>query len=1227
MKKKLLYLLIALLCNFSITKASDIEISPYIAATNYWVPGTYLNGLMAVNGAIDTANFKFIRIGGFGANSYTNDQYITYIDQIRAIGAEPIVTVAASKSIATVTAMITYINVTKGRKIKYWSVGNEPDHANGGNLSVETVAAYTKSISTALKDVDSTIKVIGLEYSAYTTSSWVKLLGGTADITGKDANGNYYVDIISWHRYGIISVSDIQSNVTDMVARLNVVNKNRTDNPLQWMMGEINMHYDNSLVTNPDGYCWSFWSGQLFAGFWKMGIENKGFSYCQWSIAEGGSDRSSGDLGLFDALNKGRSIYYHSLMFNQNLKKYYALSSDNQTNVETLCMKDSTGVAVMITNANKDKSFTYSVRLDNTYGIGSNLKIKVDASIAKEVFGVIPAFATQMLVFDNNGIFVKLYTYTSLDADAQKGPSIIFPESECNAMPTVDSVSTVIHQSGTEDFKIKFTGITDGNGSSNNLSIVASSMDSTIAQVDSVLYNSSADSAIVYVKPLKKGITAIVLIISDQGATDCIKPAINISAVDVKIYDVIDIPALIEAEDYFNMYGLTTQTSTLGSLNMASSTKGDYLEYKINVPSPGTYYLTAGVSSASGYAALAVKEDTAVLGTFSVDNTGGWQVWKQKIVSLNFTTAGEHTLRIEYTSAGANLDYFIFSSIDPTSNNLPYTYLTLPINNTTVEETSSITLQASSYDPENKIKKVDFYADDFLIGSDTITPYSVDWKSIFVGAHKLKSVITDDAGNSTSSTIINITIVKSAAFQIIPGKIEAENYSTMYGIQTQATADVLGGGLNVGYMDTNDWVDYKCKVQETGVYKINARLAGWATGKYLELRDETGKVLTKINVPYTSIGTSGNDKYQIYADVLGDSTFTLNAGSKTLRIFSINGSVNFNYFSIENVGNSGSTSIIISPSTLSLKKGDFIELKANGTDTAGNSYDINPAWSCNFDGMINSFGVFLAKDTGTYIVTAKVGSIEGSLTILVSDTLTKHNLTLSVISNGTVVPNATVILNGLTGISNANGIVVFNSLSPANDYIYTVKATGFYDTLGFVSITDADVNKEIELRALPRYSVTFTVKENNVALENVTVTFSGSSKNTDANGMVVFENYLAATGLAYSTTFTGYTKVSGTISIVNANVSKDIALSKTISSIPSLNSSIKVYPNPVTDNLMVENAQNSILNVIDMSGKVILTKSISSANENINISNLSIGVYNIVIKMNNSNYSRLITKQ
>src|SRR5205085_2776107 len=61
-------------------------------------------------------------------------------------------------------------------------------------------------------------------------------------------------------------------------------------------------------------------------------------------------------------------------------------------------------------------------------------------------------------------------------------------------------------------------------------------------------------------------------------------------------------------------------------------------------------------------------------------------------------------------------------------------------------------------------------------------------------------------------------------FNAIPGTIQAEAYCQMSGVQLENTTDA-GGGQNVGYIDTNDWMGYRINVPSTGAYTVQYRVA------------------------------------------------------------------------------------------------------------------------------------------------------------------------------------------------------------------------------------------------------------------------------------------------------------------------------------------------------------------------------------------------------------------
>lgn len=118
----------------------------------------------------------------------------------------------------------------------------------------------------------------------------------------------------------------------------------------------------------------------------------------------------------------------------------------------------------------------------------------------------------------------------------------------------------------------------------------------------------------------------------------------------------------------------------------------------------------------------------------------------------------------------------------------------------------------------------------------------------------------------------------------IPGTVQAENFSAMSGIQTETTTDT-GGGLDVGYMDAGDWLDYNVNVQTAGTYNVQLRVASQNGGGTLQLQS-AGAVLATAAIPATG-------DWQAWTTV--NTSVTLDTGKQTLRLQVVNGGFNVNW--------------------------------------------------------------------------------------------------------------------------------------------------------------------------------------------------------------------------------------------------------------------------------------------------------------------------------------------
>lgn len=149
---------------------------------------------------------------------------------------------------------------------------------------------------------------------------------------------------------------------------------------------------------------------------------------------------------------------------------------------------------------------------------------------------------------------------------------------------------------------------------------------------------------------------------------------------------------------------------------------------------------------------------------------------------------------------------------------------------------------------------------------------------------------------------------------VIPAKIEAENYSNQQGTQVENTAD-SGGGENVGYIDTGDFLEYEINVPETKDYNFEFRVASL---------NKTVRFDVLSNGNYlSSISKESTFGWQNW--ITTKKTIRLNQGTQTIRLLATDGGWNINWLQIKEVssnpGNGDSPAAVL---------GGLVNWKLNG---------------------------------------------------------------------------------------------------------------------------------------------------------------------------------------------------------------------------------------------------------------------------------------------------------
>lgn len=145
------------------------------------------------------------------------------------------------------------------------------------------------------------------------------------------------------------------------------------------------------------------------------------------------------------------------------------------------------------------------------------------------------------------------------------------------------------------------------------------------------------------------------------------------------------------------------------------------------------------------------------------------------------------------------------------------------------------------------------------------------------------SCLVDDGFNDSASSII----VSTSGFNTL---IQAENYFANNGVQTEATTDT-GGGQNVGWIDTNDWIAYNnVNIPTSGTYTIEYRVASPSGGRLSADLNGGAILLGELTIPATG-------GWQNWTTI--SHTVNINAGTYNFGVFAKTGGWNINWIRIK----------------------------------------------------------------------------------------------------------------------------------------------------------------------------------------------------------------------------------------------------------------------------------------------------------------------------------------
>jgi hypothetical protein len=141
-----------------------------------------------------------------------------------------------------------------------------------------------------------------------------------------------------------------------------------------------------------------------------------------------------------------------------------------------------------------------------------------------------------------------------------------------------------------------------------------------------------------------------------------------------------------------------------------------------------------------------------------------------------------------------------------------------------------------------------------------------------------QTITISSSGNNWNLNWLQISAQTSSSVGsglTIPGTIQAESYTSMNGVQTQATTDA-GGGSNVDYITNGSWMKYDVNVTTAGTYTVGFRYATVNSGAKFQLKNASGTTLA-------SMAPAATGGWQTWQTVTA--TITLPAGQQTLQLY------------------------------------------------------------------------------------------------------------------------------------------------------------------------------------------------------------------------------------------------------------------------------------------------------------------------------------------------------
>lgn len=463
--------LLLLLLGAARLSASAQAIAPQFFGINYWNikanSDALTNPSTALTNDLRKADLRWIRIGGARFDDDVLWQnpasYVSAINYVRSLGAEPLVQVPIKLSKDQLSSFISYF-ASRNITVTYWAIGNEQDPADieattnyneplqwsAGNYPNKYGYTYDqwivqyKALAIRLKNDLPNCKLVGpdfrLFYADVMNDFYAKFLNdvGKAAYLNTATNAKRpLLDHFVFHFYADKTETDLDGRFALLETLVNNTTASRAANgfaPLTIGVTEVNATNtnDGTALARAD----DFRAGQFVALMAKKTIQQGGLCFIPWSIFESGGGGGVDDYSLYATdgaagTPQRRSTMWHLAMLS-NYRQANLMNGSkndpNNNNVVFVAMRGPNGYTVMImntqggTSTNAGTTYSYRASLDNVQRGPETVRIALQgyAGVAQQLAGSIGPGTTHLYKLDADGnVLAKLF-YTTGDPVPQQ---------------------------------------------------------------------------------------------------------------------------------------------------------------------------------------------------------------------------------------------------------------------------------------------------------------------------------------------------------------------------------------------------------------------------------------------------------------------------------------------------------------------------------------------------------------------------------------------------------------------------------------------------------------------------------------------------------------------------------------------------------------------------------------------------------------------------------------